>query len=121
MKKTEVPKIELPNGKTHISIEMFTKMLRDIAIKDEVSIEIEREEQILIIHAYAYGFCVEADIPISVIINKVFDFKRMKILTEEVYESLKTYLVQEAEYIENTQKEESEFDEHWEFLELWCM
>ena len=34
----EIPKVELPNGKTKISIDLFTKMLQDIAITDKVTI-----------------------------------------------------------------------------------
>lgn len=108
-------------SKTDIAIDLFTKMLRDIAIKDEINIKIEKKEYFLTVQAEAYGFCTEDNIPISVIVDKLFDIKLMNIFTKEVYKDLKTYLVDEAAYIENKQKLESEFDEHWEFLELWCM
>ena len=127
MSKTNIGEINFTTSnkifrnKTDIAIDLFVKFLRYLATKDKVNIEIEKETYSLTIHADAYEFCVEDNIPLSVIVSKVFDIKRMKILTKEVYDSLKTYLIAESEYIENKQKEESDIDEKWEFVDIGSM
>lgn len=121
MKIIEIPKIELPNGKTHIAIDMFTKMLRDISIKDGVGIEIKKKinEHSLTIYAEAYGEVVDDSISIDSVVNDLFDIKRMERYANHVYELLKSYLVIGFEQIESFQS--LGVDEKWEFLELWCM
>ena len=121
MKIIEIPKIELPNGKKHIAIDMFTKILRDIAMKDEVSIETEydKETRYLKIYAEAYDLVVYDSISIDSVVNVLFDIKRMESFANHVYELLKSYLVIAFEQTESF--EALGTDEKWEFLELWCM
>lgn len=121
MKIAEIPKVELPNGKTQIAIDMFTKMITDIAIKDGVGIEIKkkRNEYSLTIYAEAYGEVVDESIYIDSFVNVLFDIKRMERLANHVYELLKSYLIIAFEQIESFQS--LVVDEKWEFLELWCM
>ena len=116
-----ISKVELPNSKTKIAIDLFTKMLKDIAIKDEVSIKTEynKDTRILKIYAEAYDLVVDSMISIDCIVYYVFDIKNMERFAGEVYRNIRKILVNNFESIESFQK--LGVDEHWEFLELWCM
>lgn len=116
MKITEIPKIELPNCKTHIAIDMFTKMIRDIAMKDNVEIEIKCNEYILEMNGKSYDVVVQDTMPKSIIVDNLFNIKLIKSIAEDEYRIIRFLLLEEFEKIE--QDEKSEFDEHWEFVEL---
>lgn len=117
----EIPKVELPNGKTKISIDLFTKMIKDMAIKDEVSIktEYDKDTRILKIYAEAYDLVVDDMFSIDCIVDYVFDIKNMERFAGKVYRNIRKTLVNNFEFDESFQK--LGVDEHWEFLELWCM
>lgn len=103
-------------SKTDIAIDLFTKMLRDISIKDNVEIEIKCNEYILEINAKSYDLVVQDTIPKRLIVDNIFDVKLMKSIVEDEYRIIRFLLVEEFEQIEYDEK--SEFDEHWDLIEL---
>ena len=117
----KIQKVELPNGKTQIAIDLFTKILKDMAIKDEVSIktEYDKDTRFLEIYAESYDLVVDYMFLIDDIVDYVFDIKKMECFTGEVYRNIRETIVNDFELIESSQK--LGVDEHWEFLELWCM
>ena len=114
-------KIELTNGKTHMAINLFTKMIKDMAIKDEVSIktEYDKDTRILKICAEAYDLVVDDGFSIDSIVNYIFNIKSMERFAGKVYRNIRKTLVNNFEVIESYRK--LGVDEKWEFLELWCM
>ena len=107
-------------SKTDIAIDMFTEMLKNIAIKDEIRIETKYDikERILKIYAKSYGICVDDRFLIDDIVDYIFDIKRMKLFAQKVYRVIRHTFIRDFEEIENYQKEKAEIDEHWEFVEL---
>lgn len=99
-------------SKTKNAIELLYKMLSARGIADNVIISIynDVDEGILTVYGRCYEILVSKDIPAFLILNNISDTERFKSIVEDVYENI-IYLIEE----------ESEIDEHWEFLELWCM
>ena len=104
-----------------IAIDFFTKILKDIAIRDGVSIktEYEKDTRFLKIYAEAYELVVDDMFSIDCIVDYVFDIKKMERFAGKVYSNIRKTLVNNFEAIESFQK--LGVDEKWEFLELWGM
>ena len=103
-------------SKTDIAIDMFNEMIKKIAMKDNVEIEIKCNEYILEMNAKSYDVVVQDTIPKRLIVDNVFDTNRMKSIAKDEYRLIRCLLVEEFEKIELDEK--SEVDEHWEFVEL---
>lgn len=106
-------------SKNDIAIDMFNEKLKKIAMKDNIEIEIKCNDYILEMNAKAYDVVVKDAIPKSLIVDNLFDVKRMKSMAKYAYRILRLRLVEEFEKIECNEK--CEFDEHWEFVELGSM
>lgn len=107
-------------SKTDIAVDMFTEILKDMAIKDEVRIETkyDKKEHVLKIYAKSYDIYVNDMFLIDDIVDYIFDIKRMKLFVEKVYRVIRHSFIIDFEEIENYQKEKAEVDERWEFVEL---
>lgn len=103
-------------SKTDIAIDMFTKMIKKTAMRDNVEIEIKCNEHILQMYAKAYDVVVNDTIPKRLISDNLFYVERIKSIAKDEYRILRFLLVKEFEQIEYDEK--CEVDEHWEFIEL---
>ena len=101
-------------------IDCFTIELKNIAINDKVEINTfyNPNTEILEILSCYYEIKVISTVKSKQIVANILNLNRF---AHFVYNHIKNELIEYCEYIENKQKEESEVDEKWEFVELGYM
>lgn len=102
------------------SIERFTEMLRIRALYDDVYTDVvyDARKQRLDIYSYYDNACVHSQAGVHYIVSNML---RIADVVYEVYENIKETFIYSFEEIENKQKEESEIDEHCEFVDIGSM
>ena len=131
MKKTEVQKMfaknglisnsmimaERSTGKLNAAIDYYSKKITEKAEKDCISIRIVYSQTTKILEIYAiYDNVI---FPFSIGINKlVYNMQQMNQFVDSSYEEIKESIIEYFEENENKQKEESEIDENWEFVDI---
>ena len=131
MKKTEVQNMfaknglisnsmimaERSTGKLNAAIDYYSKKITEKAEKDCISIRIVYSQTTKILEIYAiYDNVI---FPFSIGINKlVYNMQQMNQFVDSSYEEIKESIIEYFEENENKQKEESEIDENWEFVDI---
>ena len=92
-------------------------MLRIRALYDNVYTDFvyDTRKQRLDIYSYYGNVCAHSEVGVNYIVSNMF---RIGDVVYEAYEFIKEIFICSSEEIENKQKEESEVDEKWEFVEL---
>ena len=100
------------------TVNRFTKMIRTIAMSDNVFIDVDydKRKQRLDIYSYYDNVKVHTQVGVHYLISQIINMEDFVYCT---YEMIKESLIYTFEEVENNQEHEN--DEHWEFLELWCI